>query len=220
MLDEISFFTRGLIIGLMVAAPVGPVGLLCMRRCIQKGFWIAFFTGLGAVVADTFFGSVAAFGITVIREFLINHNNAIRLIGGAFLLFVAWHTWHDKLKEQKSEPAVSGGVKAFLSGLIITLTNPATIFAMLAVIATFGEVKFGNDAKPLIAGIFAGGLLWWTALVLGIFFVRKHFTESRLTSINRATAIILAIAALWAFISGITGIFGVHLPFISRLPLA
>jgi threonine/homoserine/homoserine lactone efflux protein len=95
LFEEIGVLYRGLVLGIMIAAPVGPIGLLCMRRTLQRGFTIGFATGLGAACADTLFGAVAALGVTAILEFMHHYDLYIRMIGGLALLFGAWHAWHD-----------------------------------------------------------------------------------------------------------------------------
>lgn len=200
-----GIFYRGLILGIMMAAPVGPIGLLCIRRTIQKGLLIGFVTGLGAAFADTLFGAVAALGVTVILEFIQHYNTYIRCLGGAFLFFIAWHTWHDTPKQPQQDPRVTGALKALISGFAITMTNPVTIFAILAVVATFGNIQKHNDAVTIVGGIFAGSTLWWILLSGGIAMVRGHFTENRVIYINRITAIVLAVLAVLAVSTGISG---------------
>ncbi len=177
MFEEIGVFYRGLVLGLMIAAPVGPIGILCMRRTIQKGIWIGFATGLGAACADTIFAAVAALGVAAILEFMHHYDLYIRIVGGIFLITVAWHTWHDKPKQPKEslhfpggitaspQPPSGGGLlsafNALISGYIITMTNPLTLFGTLAVVATFGNLQTRLDASTLVAGIFSGSTLWW-----------------------------------------------------------
>ncbi|HEU0118054.1 MAG TPA: LysE family transporter [Alphaproteobacteria bacterium] len=222
MLEEVGVFYRGLVLGVMVSAPVGPIGLLCIRRTIQRGLLVGFTTGLGAACADTMFGAVAAFGVAAILDFMRHYDLYIRVLGGIFLLFGAYHTWHDKPKPPQDitalakkvvgkvvshvkEDTLMGSLKAFLSGFAITITNPVTVFAVLAVVATFGTLDSKLDTGTLIAGIFFGACLWWIVLSGGIALVRGHFTEGRIIWINRITAVLLAALAVWAVISGVTG---------------
>jgi threonine/homoserine/homoserine lactone efflux protein len=219
LLEEIGVFYRGLVLGLMIAAPVGPVGLLCIRRTIQTGLLAGFATGLGAACADTIFGAVAALGVAAILDFMRHYDIYIRMIGGAMLLFGAWHTWHDipkppadpielvkKVIRLTRDDALMGALKAFISGFAITLTNPVTMFAILAVVATFGHMESDLDAYTIIIGIFFGSTLWWVMLSGGIALVRGHFTENRIIIINRITATALAALAVWAIVSGTTGL--------------
>lgn len=214
MFDEIGVFYRGLVLGLMIAAPVGPIGLLCIRRTIHKGLLIGFATGLGAAGADTIFGAFAAFSVAVILEFLKHYDHPIRLLGGAFLLLVAWHTWYDPPRQPpQSKISATGILTALLSGFVITMTNPVTMFAILAVVATFGGLHSDRDALILVVGIFWGSTLWWMLLSGGVSLVRGHFTENRVVLINRVTAAALAILACWVVISSVAGFLGYKILF-------
>ena len=199
----------------MIAAPVGPVGLLCIRRTLQKGLLIGLFTGLGAALADTIYGAVAAFGVSAILDFIRHYNVLLRLFGGTFLLAVAAHTWRDH--PRSLPPDENGGtveskgslknqiartLKAFASGTLITISNPATLFGTLAVVATFGELETQTDAYSLVSGIFTGSALWWTLLSGGVTLIRSRFTDNRMIMVNRITAVALALIALWALASG------------------
>jgi threonine/homoserine/homoserine lactone efflux protein len=212
--EEVGVFYRGLVLGLMIAAPVGPIGLLCIRRTLNKGLPIGFATGLGAAGADTIFGAIAAFSVAAIMNFLKVYDHPIHLVGGIFLLVIAFHTWRDPPKQPKQEKSSAGSVvAALLSGFIITLTNPVTMFAILAVVATFGGLHGGHDALIIITGIFCGSTLWWALLSCGVSAIRNHFTESRVMLINRITAVALAVLAVWAVASSVAGFMGHKLLF-------
>src|SRR5687767_10924816 len=118
-------FLKGCAIGLSIAAPVGPIGVLCIRRSLADGARIGFFTGLGAAVADAFYGAVAAFGLTIISSFLTERQTALRLIGGAFLLYLGIKTFFSKPASQPASP--KNDASAFTSTFFLTLTNPMTI---------------------------------------------------------------------------------------------
>jgi threonine/homoserine/homoserine lactone efflux protein len=208
LFEQLDVFYRGLVLGLMIAMPVGPIGLLCIRRTIQRGLVIGFATGMGAACADTFFGALAAFSVAAIVEFLRHFNHPIRFLGGAFLLIVAWHTWRDPPRQPEKDASTSGVVTAFVSGFLITLTNPITMFGILAVVATFGGLHRTRDAFMLIAGILAGSTIWWVFLSSGVSLVREHFTENRIMMMNRITSVALAALALWAIASSIVGFLG------------
>lgn len=216
MFEEIGVFYRGLVLGVMIAAPVGPIGLLCIRRTIQRGFVIGFATGLGAACADTLFGAVAALGVATILEFMHHYDNYIRMIGGVALLIGAYHAWHDrpvpaaeptdfvgKVIPIKKDYAVLQAIKGLVSGFAITITNPVTIFATLAVVASFSHVESRLDAITIITGIAFGSSLWWLTLAGGVGLVRGLFSEGRIIVVNRVTAVALAVIAVWAVGSGV-----------------
>lgn len=217
MLDSLGVLTRGVLLGVMVAAPVGPVGLLCIRRTIQKGLLVGFATGFGAAFADAFFSAVAALGVASITDVIEKYRDELHVVGGLFLLFIAWHTWRDKPRQANTEEVekkylkkahikVGGALKAMATSFFITLTNPATLFGVMAVVATLGGLKNRVEAGVLITGIFLGSSLWWILLSGGVSLVRGHFTEKRVTTMNRVTAAILSLIAIWAVITGIGGL--------------
>ncbi len=220
MLEEIGVFYRGAVLGLVIAAPVGPIGLLCIRRTLQKGMAVGLATGLGAACADGIFGAVAVLGVGAILTFIHHYEASIRLIGGVIVLASAWHTWNDhprpphpseivaKVLNLTREKTLMGTARAALSGLVITLTNPLTLFGTLAVVATFGAITEKLEADVMVAGIFSGSALWWLCLSGGVSMLRRHFTESRIITVNRVTAIGLAVLAGWAMVSGVRGYLG------------
>ncbi|MDE2029856.1 MAG: LysE family transporter [Alphaproteobacteria bacterium] len=215
MLEEMGVLYRGLVLGLVIAAPVGPVGLLCIRRTLQKGTVNGLATGLGAAIADAIFGAIAVWGVTAILDFIHHYEATIRLVGGLIVLATAAHTWRDhpkpphpsaaveKFLHLAQEQSVLKSSRALLSGFIITLTNPLTLFGTLAVVATFADITKAVEADMMIGGIFAGSALWWVLLSGGVGLLRGHFTENRIIAMNRVTAAVLAALALWAVISGI-----------------
>lgn len=200
----------------MIAAPVGPIGLLCIRRTLQRGFVIGFATGLGAACADTLFGAVAALGVAAILDFMRHYDVFIRMVGGLALAFGAWHAWHDR-PEPAAEPVdlltkvipiqkdymVLNALKGLVSGFAITVANPVMLFAILAVVASFSHVESHLDAVTVIAGIFFGSTLWWLTLSGGVALVRGLFSDARIIFVNRITAVALATIAVWAIASGV-----------------
>ena len=216
MFEEIGVLYRGLVLGLMIAAPVGPIGLLCIRRTLQSGFVIGFATGLGAACADTMFGAIAALGVAEILDFMRHYDVYIRMIGGFALFFGAWHAWHDK-PQPAVEPKdyvgkvipiekdyiVLKAIKGLVSGFALTVTNPIMLFAVLAVVASFSHVESHLDAISIIIGIALGSTLWWFTLCGGVTLIRGLFSDSRIIFVNRLTAIALATIGVWAIVSGV-----------------
>lgn len=223
MFDSLDVFYRGIMLGLMVAAPVGPVGLLCIRRTISKGLLVGFASGFGAAFADALFSAVAAFGLTAITQTLQAYHDPLLVVGGVFLLFIAWHAWHDKPRQPHPEDVerryfkrfgvhIRGAMKAMATSFVITITNPATIVGVLAIVATFGGLKSRMEASAIIGGIFLGSSLWWFLLAGGVSLVRKKFTESRVMTLNRITAAALTVMALGALGAGALAMAGFDVP--------
>jgi threonine/homoserine/homoserine lactone efflux protein len=199
-----DFFLRGTVLGFMISAPVGPIGLLCIRRTAQRGLMVGFATGLGAATADAFFGALATFGVAVILGWLQGLENEIRIFGGIILAFMAGNAWGKKPHFSNNEDTSVGTMlRAFISGLALTCTNPVTILATLAVIATLGGQLNHYQASMMTGGIFMGAAAWWMLLAGGVALFRRHFTERTILMINRSTAVLLMVISVYALVTGI-----------------
>jgi threonine/homoserine/homoserine lactone efflux protein len=176
------------VVGFAIAAPVGPVGILCIRKALADGRIAAFIAGLGAAVADTFYGAVAGLGLTFVSEFLQAHKVLLSVVGGAFLIVLGIATVRKEPVILPTGTSHVGLVKDFLSSFTITLTNPGTVIAFMAIFASFSVVSFEKDAADaslLILGVFVGSSLWWATLAGAAGAVRSHFTPIWLHWLNR-----------------------------------
>ncbi len=156
-----GFFGRGLLLGLLIAAPVGPIGVLCIRRTLASGALVGTLSGLGAATADALYGAVAAFGLTAVSRALVAGQTWMALVGGAFLLWLGVQTLLGAGKpREEARPALQGEglASAFASTLALTLTNPMTILSFGAVFAGMGLATRGGDA--LSAAWLVGGASW------------------------------------------------------------
>jgi threonine/homoserine/homoserine lactone efflux protein len=193
MLD-FSFILKGMIIGFSIAAPVGPIGVLCIRRTLAEGRAYGLVSGLGAATADGFYGTVAALGLTLISSFLIDQANWLRLIGGAYLCYLGVKTFRSRPAERAAEAKGRGLLGAYTSTLFLTLTNPLTIFAFAAIFAGVGaEAAAGNTlgALNVVLGVFLGSAGWWLILVTLTSLFRSRFTTGGLVWVNRVSGIII-----------------------------
>ncbi|WP_431860630.1 LysE family translocator [Azospirillum sp.] len=203
---------QGYVLGIAIAAPVGPIGLLCIRRTIQHGVFMGFSTGMGAAVADTIYGGIAAFGVSAALAFLEGHQFWFRIVGGVFMLAVAVRTFRQQPSAEEQEvskvPDSRTAIAGFITGLSLTLTNPATILAFIAVFAGFGlGANLGKfDAATMVLGVFLGASSWWLALSSGVAAVRHRITDHGLTVLNHCTGVGLACFGLWALGTAFTGI--------------
>lgn len=189
---------KGFVIGFAVAAPVGPVGLLCIRRSIVDGRFVGFVTGLGAAVADAFMAVIAAFGVTTIIDFLEGHKSAFQLLGGLILLVMGIGAMRAKPPTKTSPtgaPVHAASVpKAFFSTIALTLANPLTIASLLAIFAAFGvSLHTEGLLEPswLVAGVFLGSSCWWLILSWFAHWFGKKLNTNLLKSINIGTGILL-----------------------------
>jgi threonine/homoserine/homoserine lactone efflux protein len=208
--DEISTFFRGVVLGVLVAAPVGPVGLLCIKRTLQRGVWSGLATGLGAALADGIFGIVAAFGVTAVLQWVDDLEKEIRLVGGLILVITALYMLkqHVHVSREGGGTSTRNLIASTISGLMITLTNPLTLIGVLAVVAAFSGPLTFVQAATLTGGIFCGSLAWWVALCGGTFLVRKHFTDNGINWVNRITAVLILLLGGWALYTGAAAVMG------------
>jgi threonine/homoserine/homoserine lactone efflux protein len=186
-MDGSSFFWRGLAMGFSIAAVVGPIGLLCIHRTLHRGFWYGLVTGMGAATADALYGSVAAFGLTLVTSLLVSWQGWIHLLGGLFLIYLGIRTMLTGPSSHTASTRAGGFFGAYASTFILTLTNPTTILSFIAIFAGLG-VGSGHDstlAALLVLGVFLGSALWWLLLSGGISLLRTRFAPGWLPWINR-----------------------------------
>ncbi len=187
---------QGLVIGLGIAIPVGPIGLLVIQRTLAGGFRPGFLSGLGAAGADAVYGAIGGFGVGWATALLLDWQVAFRLAGGLFLAWLAWTTFRSRPAEQAARPARGGN---FLSTFLLTMANPATILSFAAI---FGGILpaggAGPDAGFLVAGVALGSTLWWLVLAGGTAAARKRLPPAAMIWLNRASGVILAAFALYA----------------------
>ncbi|HEX7104061.1 MAG TPA: LysE family transporter [Nitrolancea sp.] len=200
-------FIRGAILGFSIAAPVGPIGVLCIRRTLAEGRLVGLLSGLGAATADACYGAVAAFGLTAISGRLMGHQDALRLVGGIFLLYLGIRTFLAAPMQSIKSGQRRQLLGNYLSTLGLTLTNPTTIFSFIAIFAGLGWAGTSTEGYPsaalLVLGVFCGSALWWLILSSGVSLLRARFSLRVMRWVNRAsgTAIggfgVIALASLF-----------------------
>jgi len=187
-------FLRGLLIGFSIAAPVGPIGVLCIRRTLAEGRLAGLLSGMGAASADMVYGAVAAFGLTAIQNLLLSQSTWLSIVGGIFLLYLGIKTFFSKPAEQAAKSSRGGLFGAYLTTFFLTITNPITILSFIAIFAglRLGETD-GNyvSAALMVLGVFLGSAAWWLTLSTGVSFLRKKFTPALLAWINRLAGVII-----------------------------
>ena len=200
----IELFVRGLVIGFAIAAPVGPIGMLVIRRTLAEGRLLGLLTGLGAAVADALYGCVGAFGLTFITSFLVGYPLWTKLIGGAFLCYLGISTFRAEPKETEGTTSKVRYASAFASTMLLTLANPATILSFMAVFAGLGLGTKGGDygaAAIVVAGVFTGSAIWWLMLSGGVSMVRHKLKPTTMKWINRGSGVFLTAFGIYALIS-------------------
>ena len=191
---ELSYLLRGAVIGFSIAAPVGPIGVLCIRRTLAGGRVAGLLSGLGAATADAVYGVIAAFGLTYVSNILVGYQTWIRLVGGLFLCFLGLKTYLSRPAEGPAHAEGEGLLGAYVSTLFLTLTNPMTILAFTAVFAGLGIGSATGDyraAALLVLGVFSGSAAWWLILSGGVSLFRSKFTPRALGWVNKAAGIVI-----------------------------
>lgn len=194
---DFSLFAQGILLGFSIAAPVGPIGILCIRRTLAENRASGFASGLGAATADALYGCVAAFGLTVISELLVKARTPMAWGGGAFLLWIGWRTVRSKPPELASGSAAAVAPSlwsAWGSTFLLTVTNPMTILSFVAVFAGLGLGSRAHGpaaAAALVAGVFGGSAVWWFTLSGSVSLLRSRFTTRGLAWVNRISGSVL-----------------------------
>jgi threonine/homoserine/homoserine lactone efflux protein len=197
-----TLFITGWVIGILIAAPVGPIAILCARRTLRRGWPIGAWTGMGAATADLIGSTLVALGLGAIVSFLNDHAAAMRVAGGLFLIGFGLHTILSR-KPLKPAPGVieTGWRTAFATGCILTLSNPLTFVGIVGVLAGAGVDGAIHERERLAAltlGIFTGSLLWWLMLTGAVAWFRERIGERSFALINRFAGAILIAAGLYA----------------------
>jgi threonine/homoserine/homoserine lactone efflux protein len=191
---DLSYLLRGLVLGFSIAAPVGPIGILCMRRTLAEGRMSGLLSGLGAATADGIYGSIAAFGLTYVSSLLLGCQAWIKLVGGLFLCYLGLKTFLSKVAENPAYAEGQGLWGAYASTFFLTLTNPMTILSFTAVFAGFGIGSATGDygsASLLVLGVFGGSATWWLVLSGGVSAMRSKFTPRALGWVNKVAGIVI-----------------------------
>ena len=196
----VGFLLKGIVVGIVIAVPVGPVGILCIRRTILSGRLAGLSSGLGAATADSLFGIIAGFGLTVISNWLLGYQDWLKLIGAAFLLYVggkALFTAPDV--EETTQNDRDTLIRNFASTFVLTLTNPITLLSFVAIFAAVGltgQAATVTTVGILVVGIWLGSLLWWLGLSIGAGLWRRVLDEHHLRWINRGSGGILLLCGI------------------------
>jgi threonine/homoserine/homoserine lactone efflux protein len=183
---------RGLLVGLSIAAPVGPIGLLCIRRTLTQGRAQGLFSGLGAATADALYGCVAGFGLAAVSDALLAWQVWLQSIGGVYLIYLGVRTFASTVQDEVTEGRWRGIAGAYGSTLALTLTNPVTIVAFAAVLVGLGLAeRDAYGAAMLVLGVFLGSALWWLALTTAVGLLRGWATGLVLQWINRVSGVVI-----------------------------
>lgn len=203
------YFFKALLLGMIIALPFGPVGLLCLHRSVSGGVLLGLVSGLGAATADAFYGAIAAFGLKFLSDFLTSHHVVLQMVGGGFMLVLGIRFWMRSQGQDLS--AVAGNVSqdaavpakhpgAFVSTFFLAAANPMTIVAFLAFFAGFGlgglQAHYGH-AAAVVLGVFCGSMIWWVAIAFGGGRMREKVV-TRMGPLQRISGAVVGLFGIWA----------------------
>jgi threonine/homoserine/homoserine lactone efflux protein len=203
-MHAIELFLRGVIAGVAISAPVGPVNVLCVSRTIAKGWRAGVVSGLGAAAADTFYGSVAGFSISIVISFLIREQSKLRLFGGILLVLLGiWYYFKKPESLSKRGPDKTDH-SDLVTTFLLNLTNPTTVLSFLAVLAVLGlsEHRAAWLTLIMIGGIFTGSMAWWLILTGVTNHFRERFNDRAMLWMNRIGGLAIGAFGVVMFVLG------------------
>jgi len=203
---DFAIFTRGFVLGFSIAAVVGPIGMLCIRRTLVTGFAIGFVSGLGAATADATYAAIAGFGITALSSLLIGQQLWLRIVGGAFLLYLGLRTLRSTPATRAADLPATGVrlAGAYSSTLALTLSNPMTIMSFAAIFAGIGA-----SGADLVTGVFTGSAAWWLVLASLVTRLRARLTQRWFRLINILSGALITAFGVQSLVAGVTAVTGV-----------
>lgn len=205
---DISLLLRGVVIGFSIAAPVGPIGVLCIRRTLAEGRICGLASGLGAATADAVYGLIAGLGLTMVSHLLLDWQMWLRLGGGAFLCYLGVRSWFSPPAIRAAAANGRGVWGAYATTFALTLTNPMTILSFAAIFGGLGLAGARGDygaALSLVAGVFGGSACWWLLLSGGTSILRARLDAAWLRGVNRLAGLVMIVFGLrllWEVLRG------------------
>jgi threonine/homoserine/homoserine lactone efflux protein len=196
---DTPLFFKAMLIGFLIAAPVGPIGVLCMQRTLAHGARIGFVSGLGAALADGVYGALGAFGVAAVTRLFVSLATPLGLAGALFLALLGWRSLRQGGSAATGrDPARPGSARAFASVFALTLSNPMTILSFMAVFSALGA-SAPEAAAPatMVLGVVAGSALWWLCLASTVALLRQRIGAPVMRHINQAAGWLLIGFALW-----------------------
>jgi threonine/homoserine/homoserine lactone efflux protein len=198
-MDIVILILSGLVIGVAVAAPIGPVNLICIRRTLKYGMLNGFMSGAGAAVGDGVFAIIAAFGVTAVITFVTAYSGGLQLVGGMFLLGLGVRTWfdHPHLDDKLPDGSLGDLLPVISVTFFLTITNPATMLGFIAIFGGVADFTIGTEnymrAGLLVASVIAGSVLWWAAITGFVSLFRDRMTDDGLEILNKISAVIIVV---------------------------
>lgn len=200
----IYLFLQGVIIGVVVAVPVGPMGLLCINRALSMGPLAGLYAGFGIATADALAAGIAALGLTLVAAFLVDHQTLLQIVGGIALCYLGVRIYRTEPKIETPANKLNGLAAAYATTFILTFSNPVTILSFFAIYAGWGVKSLSGHylgAATLMAGVFVGSALWWLMLAIGLVLFRDRFSHHVLGRIHKVSGVVIAGFGVVVFLS-------------------
>ena len=213
-MNYILLILTGIIIGFIVAAPIGPINLICIRRTLAFGPLNGFISGLGGAMGDGFFAAIVGFGLTAIRQWIEGYSQGLQLAGGALLLGFGIHTYFSdplhgreigqevsNARERAQRRGGSSLVRSFASTFALSLSNPATLFAFAALFTGFGGIVASADASAaqaavVVVGVLCGATLWWLTITTVVGLLHAKIDARVMRIITHVSGIVVSLFGL------------------------
>lgn len=203
---EVTFFLKGIIVGLLASIPLGPVGVLCIQRTLNKGRMSGFLSGMGAATVDAIFALIAAMGLTFIINFIEQQRFFIQIIGGIVLIIMGLIIFYKNPVKQmrRQKRGKSTPYQDFFSVFLLTLSNPVAVFLFVAALASIDIVSVESPILStlfVVSGVFLGALLWWVMLISFVNLFRKKFRLKQLWWINKIAGVLITAFGVFAILA-------------------
>jgi putative LysE/RhtB family amino acid efflux pump len=206
---QAELFARMVVVGIVVAAPVGAMGVLCIQRVLAHGWRAGMATGAGIATADAGYAALAAFGVTAVSRWMVDYQSQFRIVGGIGLIWLGWRAVRTPPTHTPAATVDSPRLGVLYSSAVgLTLTNPMTIMAFAAIFAGAGLVAQAGTGSALVVtvGVACGSLAWWLALSTGVWAVRHAISDRAMLIVNRVSGGVLAAFGLLAVVAGVRGL--------------
>ena len=206
----LDLLVKGLVIGVVVSAPLGPVGVLCIQRTLNKGRWYGFVTGLGAALSDIIYALITGYGMSFMDEFLTKHQVMLQIIGSIMLFVFGVFTFRSNPVQSIRPVSSKKGtyLHNFVTAFFVTLSNPLIIFLFIGMFARFSFVMPGSELGFQLVGYLAiilGALLWWFGITYFVNKVRARFNVRGIWILNRIIGVIVMLASVISLVYTILG---------------
>lgn len=207
---EIALVGKGMLIGLAIAAPLGPIGALCISRTLDRGFRAGVAGGLGTALADGAYALMAAAGFAAFSTLLETISVPLQLFGGLFLLWLAWKSFQPKPPATAARTSARDLLSTTAATFLLTFANPATILSFAAIFAGLGLASSGTGASAvaLVAGVFAGSMLWWVLLSGTVALLHHRLPEGFSLWVSRISGVVLVCFGSLAFVMAVRALLG------------